>query len=445
LGQRAQLLYTGGVRTLSVLTVLLLVAAPALADPSPEGRYKLEVSHVTYGPYAPSPLRARAVLRVDGDVLRFDSRLVGAFAGDARPTGDRWTLRPTTADTIGVTGHLRGAQPADAPTVELQLRRSTRAEGVLIGRVLRDGRPTAHLRLTQAPRALLVYTSLRAWHERVKILYRVVEAENEYRRRGYSLTRLKATSVSELTQRLQRAAAANDPFDRIVILSHAGPRDGPIYGYDHDETQTSPHLNQQLWGPFTQALRAGTSADALIYVGGCHTGGWDSDERDTGRGPRPDECSWVEKASRASERTVIGPAGLTSWWKTHDAILALEGDQGAPQETRWAYPDRAVIVADRESKADAFEDVPELTASPAAAARGETITIRAKGFALTRGQQRLQVLVVFGSRTKYAWTSSALPDSTIVEVEVPEQLDPGPTQLDLRIGGESVRTPFEVR
>ena len=439
------MLYTGGMRTLSVLTVLLLVAAPALADPSPEGRYKLEVAHLAYGPYAPSPLRDRAVLRIDGDLLHFHSRLVGAFVGDARPTGDRWTLRPTTGDTIGVTGRLRGAEPADAPTVELQLRRSKRSEGVLIGRVLRDGRLTSQLRLTQAPRALLVYAAVRVWHERVKILYRVIEGENEYRRRGYSLTRLKAHTVSELTQALEQAAAANDPFDRIVILSHAGPRDGPIYGYDHDETQVSPHLNQQLWGPFTTALHTGTSADALIYAGGCHTGGWDSRERDTARGPRPDESSWVEKASRASGRTVIGPAGLTSWWKTHDAILAMEGDRGAPQETRWATPTRAVIVAARESKADAFEDVPEITASPAAAARGETITIRAKGFALTRGQERLQVLVVFGSKTKWAFTSSALPDSTVVEVEVPEKLDPGLMQLDLRIGGESVTTPFEVR
>ena len=59
------MLYTGGVRTLSVLTVLLLVAAPALADPSLEGRYRLEVNYVTYAPYATSPLRARAVLRVE--------------------------------------------------------------------------------------------------------------------------------------------------------------------------------------------------------------------------------------------------------------------------------------------------------------------------------------------------------------------------------------------
>lgn len=162
-----------------------------------------------------------------------------------------------------------------------------------------------------------------------------------------------------IKQALQQAAAANDPFDRMVILSHAGPRDGPIYGYDHDETQVSPHLNQHLWGPFTTALHAGTSEDALIYAGGCHTGGFDTGERDrTSRGPRPDESSWVEKASRASGRTVIGPAGLTSWWKTHDAILAMEGDRGAPQETRWAPPTRAVVVADRESKADAFEDVP---------------------------------------------------------------------------------------
>jgi len=181
-----------------------------------------------------------------------------------------------------------------------------------IGELVR-GDSTLSLRFRRTRRLLVVRTTTDYLEERVWLWNYSNKLRAAYLERGYTVTMVKIGSTEGLLEALARGKS--NPFDRVAILGHAGPRDGIVfhgsYGVRPASRQVSPNDSHAVfWRGLVENVRGYTTRDAKIYVAGCNTGDY-----------------WAQHLARATDRVVAGPTDKTAWRDTKRLMLAsFEGE-----------------------------------------------------------------------------------------------------------------------
>lgn len=235
----------------------------------------------------------RKLRLADGRELWASAKYLRAVPGDG--SGNvRLTLRATDA---GWSGTLEGA----GPKLELELVRRRRV-----------------LLVVDEPE-LTGYATRTWWY------YRDTHGFTKHVRLD---THRASDESTAFVAALNKAAADQLPFDRVVLYSHGG-WDGPLLG-DQIDPPGSSSYDANEWSELVRAVRAGTTPDAKLYFSACHAAG---DNRNEFRSA-PDDRWWTASLGRATDRWVSGPAGSTSTeYALQQTQASLEGEGTVKQET----------------------------------------------------------------------------------------------------------------
>lgn len=223
------------------------------------------------------------------------------------------------------------------------------------------------------------------------------ELQALYRGKGYRVRDedlVQGSSWEVVIEKLNAAAQAGSPYERLVTIGHGG-WDGPIM----DGGQSSQWIGGMQYQRLVEAVQRGLSPTGKIFTSNCHTGGSDRFERkedwswadaqpardrfhaaqdeveqaranlaaasdEAERSVAEDVLAaaeseleearyqlgwqinahakrWTEELARTTKRFAAGPMGYTSTTYTMQAVQAiLEGEGVAKQET-WAADPRA--------------------------------------------------------------------------------------------------------
>lgn len=225
----------------------------------------------------------------------------------------------------GVSGTLSGAQAPDRATLTLRP-----AGQDWIGELVR-GETSYSLRLRRHRRALIVRTTAETIKEQAWLWTYSNQVRAAYVRRGYAVTMVKVGATEELLEALARGKG--NPFDRVAILGHAGPRDGIVfhgsYGVRAASRQVSPNDRHAVfWRGLVENVRDYTTRDAKIYVAGCNTGDY-----------------WAQHLAKATDRVVAGPTDKTAWRDTTRLMLAtFEGEGTVHQPILIAKGEEEIVI-----------------------------------------------------------------------------------------------------
>lgn len=323
-----------------------LIAAFALVAGSPALAQSRADLTGAYALHAESGARiGQASINGEGDglVLRArtnDGRARTPLALDPARSSNGKLVFARAADTAtsdGLIGGLEGGDAAPQPnaprprSVEI-----TRLNDGSLRAVIKEGDAVVgRERLTRVRAALLVHAS--TYDETHVSAFRgyATRIARLYRDRGYVTGEtMLGTSVDVVVERLLKAEADGQPFDRVVFIGHGG-WDGPVLGkYSEEGThQASSHYNPEVFAKLVDAVKRGTTPAARIFSSSCHAGGSNVYERAAGR----NEYVWTDDLAVRTGRIVAGPAGYTSTEYTQQHVLAvLEGEGRTVQEVRWA-------------------------------------------------------------------------------------------------------------
>lgn len=158
--------------------------------------------------------------------------------------------------------------------------------------------------------------------------------------------------MSRAIQRLQLAGRSGGRFERVVFISHGG-WDGPMIG-------PQPEQGSALFKQLAEALQAGTTSNAQVFVSACHAAGSNVYELADGR--RKDR--WSVGLARAARRTVAGPAGRTSTEYTVRHVQAVLEGSGTTAQEVWvasAAGIKQIKAGGTLAGARAVSDSPEFT------------------------------------------------------------------------------------
>jgi len=213
----------------------------------------------------------------------------------------------------GAVGALVGPEGSEQETLRLRPH-----PGSFHGVIRRGAIRRAVVRLFRQPRALIVKTSSRYPRERVWLWHYAAQVSASYQRRGYWVETITVAKTTDLIEAIERGAT--HPYERVVILGHAGTNDGIVMSsepIESAERQVSPRANHSAhWPSLVAAIRVGTTPDAKIYAAGCWTG-----------------QNWAPQLAKATDRVVAGPTEKTAWRNTRALVnTALEGEGPALQQ-----------------------------------------------------------------------------------------------------------------
>lgn len=340
-------------RTALIAAFALVAGSPAFAHPRADltGAYAL---------HAESGARiGQASINGEGDglVLRArlnDGRTRTPLALDpARSTSGKlvFARSASNATSDGLIGGLAGSDAAPTPNARPRTVELTRLNDGSLRAVIKEGDAVVgRERLTRVRAALLVHAStydethvsaFRGYATRIARLYRA---------RGYvAAETMLGTSIEVVVDRLLKAEADGQPFDRVVFIGHGG-WDGPVLGKYSEEGhhQASSHYNPEAFAKLVDAVKRGTTPAARIFSSSCHAGGSNVYERAAGR----NEYVWTDDLAVRTGRIVAGPAGYTSTEYTQQHVLAvLEGEGVTVQEVRWASGTGSRTIKPRSSLA----------------------------------------------------------------------------------------------
>jgi hypothetical protein len=224
----------------------------------------------------------------------------------------------------GASGVLRGAE-SERSVLTL------RPEGQdWIGELVQGERKQT-LRLRRLRRALVLRTTAETIKEQAWLWTYSNQVRSAYVRRGYSVTMVKVGTTEDVLTALARGQG--NPFDRVAILGHAGPRDGIVfhhsYGVRAASRQVSPNDSHAVfWRGLVENVRHYTTRGAKIYVAGCNTGDY-----------------WAQHLARATDRVVAGPTDKTAWRDTRRLMLAsLEGEGTVHQPILVAEGEQEFVI-----------------------------------------------------------------------------------------------------
>lgn len=274
----------------------------------------------------------QVLVKVEGEELVLVARPSsgGGFTarGPKRPDGSGfYTFEATLQRTRGTVGRLLGLGSEGPARVRLRLRENA-GTGQFQGEEYLDDRLVARPTLLRRKRAFIGYSTLRDHLEALWIQNYSAQTALYYVGKGYQVRREKLDNQEELIAELE--AARDDPYDRVVLLSHAG-QDGPVLGWGYGgydaggprgARQVSPPPSKEhpeMWPTLVAAVRAGTTPQAIVFASGCNTATKD----------------WASTLARDADRTVVGPNAYTSWWRTPAHVRALEGEGETLQLLRW--------------------------------------------------------------------------------------------------------------
>lgn len=324
-------------RNALIVAALALAASPAFAQSAPDLRG-------AYALYSESGSRiGNASINGEGDDLVLRARLNDgrdrtplALDKSRSSAGKLVFARPAPADTDGLVGALAGGATtattgAPGRTVEL-----TRQNDGSLRAVIKEGSSVVGREVLKRVRAaLLVHASTYDQTHVNAFRGYATNLARMYRNRGYvTAETMLGTSIEVVVERLLRAEAEGQPFERLVFIGHGG-WDGPVLGkYSEDgHHQASSHYNPQAFAALVDAIKRGTTPAARIFSSSCHAGGSNVYELAAGRS----EYVWTDDLAVRTGRIVAGPAGYTSTEYTQQHVLAvLEGEGVTVQEVRWA-------------------------------------------------------------------------------------------------------------
>lgn len=351
------------IRAALLVAFSLIVAAPAaLAQNRPDltGAYALHS--------ADGRRIGQASVSGEGDALVLRARTadgrertpLGLDA--ARSTGGRLVFaRPAASTGTGLAEVIDGADGGSSAEARPRTVELTRAQDGSLRAVIREGDAiVGRERLTRVRAALLVHAStydethvnaFRAYATHVARRYKAMNYVNA--------ESLLGTSIEAVVERLLRAEAEGQPFERLVFIGHGG-WDGPVLGkYSEDgHHQASSHYNQEAFAALVDAIKRGMTPAGKIFSSSCHAGGSNIYERDRGM----NKYVWTDDLAVRTGRVVAGPAGYTSTEYTEQHVMAvLEGQGQTAQEVRWASAEGSRTIRPRGTLAGtALQGVPHV-------------------------------------------------------------------------------------
>ncbi len=445
---------------LPIVGLLILAPLAAWGQPTIEGSYTLHEQ----GQRRSS--RAVVVAGESGLELRIfkpgGATLVFAHQAED-PSSTSWTF--SRVRSAGLTGRL-ALESGQAE--EIQLRRAS--GGKLTGE-RGEGVQSRRLALVPKRRLLVVLSAYRVYADRVHARYQSLRLEAYYGLKGYETQRVAPQNWEELIQHFE--SARKNPYERVVFITHGGYH-GPVLGYEDEDDdfpfllptvfeadddlpgtrQVSPDSESKLWPAMVTALKEATTAKAKIYVSACHAGGGDAEEREAAGHmdlrrevdfdsayPATDSwyVPWVSRLADATQRVVVGPAGLTSWHSTYAGVMALEAGAPGPLELYWGEAGaRAFTTGSTTTPPDGMAERPleRISISPSVGEAGKQATLELEG------AEPGPVTVYFGS-IKARLASTRFADGVLrIVVELPKLATD--SSMVVFVGAKTLKASYRI-